>query len=164
MYSCARLQQGCLCTVVPDCNSAVYVQLCPIATVLFIYSVLYLCPVANQFEFSGQVFVESPNIKLQVNPSEWDPCWYMRTDSQTALTKLSAASNCSNGPEAVYEGNLLVDYMNIGHGSSVGIATDYGLDGPGIESRWVPDFPHLSRPALGPTQPPVQWVPGLSRG
>jgi hypothetical protein len=23
-----------------------------------------------------------------------------------------------------------------GSGSSVGIATDYGLDGPGIESRW----------------------------
>jgi hypothetical protein len=49
-------------------------------------------------------------------------------------------------------------------GSSVRIATDDGLDGPRIESRWGPDFPHLSRPALGPTQPPVQWVPGLSRG
>jgi len=28
-----------------------------------------------------------------------------------------------------------------GPGSSVGIATDYGLDGPGIESRWGRDFP-----------------------
>jgi hypothetical protein len=48
--------------------------------------------------------------------------------------------------------------------SSVGIATRYGLDGPGIESRWGPDFPHPSRTALGPTQPPIQWVPGLSWG
>jgi len=52
----------------------------------------------------------------------------------------------------------------VGRESSVDIATGYGLDGPGIESRWGPDFPHLSRLALGPTQPPVQWVSGLSRG
>ena len=35
-----------------------------------------------------------------------------------------------------------------GPDSVVGIATGYGLDGPGIESRWGRDFPHLSRPSL----------------
>ena len=50
-------------------------------------------------------------------------------------------------------------------GSSVRIAAGYGLGGPGIEFRWGEIF-RPSRPALGPTQPPVQlqWVPGLSRG
>ena len=52
----------------------------------------------------------------------------------------------------------------VGRDSAVDIATRYGMDGPRIESRWGRDFPHLSRPALGPTQPPIQRVPGLSRG
>jgi len=48
-------------------------------------------------------------------------------------------------------------------GSSVGIVTDYGLDGPGSNPGGSEIF-RPSRPALGPTQPPVQWVLGLSRG
>jgi hypothetical protein len=43
-----------------------------------------------------------------------------------------------------------------GRDSSVGVATRYGLDGPGIESRRGRDFPQPSRLALGPTQPPLQ--------
>ena len=59
---------------------------------------------------------------------------------------------------------LSLPSTSVGRDSSVDIATRYGLDGPGIESRWGRDIPQLSRPALGPTQPPVQWVPGLSWG
>ena len=46
--------------------------------------------------------------------------------------------------------------LNCGPGGVVGIATGYGLDDLGIESRWGRDISHLSRPALEPTQSPVQ--------
>jgi len=50
-----------------------------------------------------------------------------------------------------------------GPGSSVGIGPDYGLDGPGSNPGGDEIF-CPSRPALGPTQPPVKWIPCLSRG
>jgi hypothetical protein len=57
--------------------------------------------------------------------------------------------------------DILVSSMTdrMGRDSSVGIVIPYGMDGPGIET-----FPHTARPVLGPTQIPIQWVPGLSRG
>ena len=45
-----------------------------------------------------------------------------------------------------------------GPSSVVGIATQYGLVGPGIKSQWGRHLPHLSRLTLGPTQPPTQQV------
>jgi len=42
-----------------------------------------------------------------------------------------------------------------GPGSSVGIATDYGLDCPGSNPSGDEIF-RPSSPALGPTQPPVK--------
>jgi hypothetical protein len=50
--------------------------------------------------------------------------------------------------------------------SAVGIATGYGLDDWEVGVR-VPIgsriFSKSSRPALGSTQPPIQWVPGVKR-
>jgi hypothetical protein len=48
-----------------------------------------------------------------------------------------------------------------GPGSSVGIATDYGLDGPGIESRWgrggAGFFAHVQ---TGPEAHPASYTMG----
>jgi hypothetical protein len=45
-----------------------------------------------------------------------------------------------------------------------GISTRYGLDDPWIESRRGRDFLLPSRPVLGSTQPPIQWVPNAFPG
>jgi hypothetical protein len=48
--------------------------------------------------------------------------------------------------------------------SAVGIGIGYGLNGLGFEFRQGQEifvFSKTSRPSLGPTQPPIQWVPGF---
>jgi hypothetical protein len=54
-------------------------------------------------------------------------------------------------------------------GSSVIIVSDYGLDDRAIvvrsrQRQRIFPLTSVSRPALRPNQPPVQWVPGLKRG
>jgi hypothetical protein len=48
-----------------------------------------------------------------------------------------------------------------GKGSPVPIVSGYGLDDRAIEVRSPAGAASVSRPALEPTQPPVQWVPGV---
>ena len=61
------------------------------------------------------------------------------------------SKECGDDDDNNNNNNLIAVGIPSGPGSAVGIATAYGLDGPGIESRWGRDFAHLSRPALRPT-------------
>jgi hypothetical protein len=59
---------------------------------------------------------------------------------------------------------ILLSTHRRSRGSSVSIVTDYGLDDRGFDPRQRQRIFLLapaSRPALVPTQPPVQWVPGV---
>ena len=72
--------------------------------------------------------------------------WWGNLKARNHLEDLSHAS-ATRGPPACFtrRAGPFVNYVRIikiqsGPGSSVGIATDYGLDGPGIGSRWGRDF------------------------
>jgi len=103
-------------------------------------TILCLCQLRSVASMAEQIF--------------WDPCHFQIYSKYEAVpTKIRL-----HKPHFQL---VLVLLSNVGRDSSVGIATCYGLDGPEIESRWGRDFPHPTRPALVPTQPPIQWVPGL---
>jgi len=59
--------------------------------------------------------------------------------------------------------NVCVCVCVFGPSNSLGIATDYGLDGPGSNAGGDEIF-RSSRPALWSTQPPIKCIAGLSRG
>jgi len=54
---------------------------------------------------------------------------------------------------------VIISVYDVLRARDSGRATCYGLDRPGIDSRWWPDILNSSRLDLGPTQPPMQWVP-----
>ena len=49
-----------------------------------------------------------------------------------------------------------MNWYVVGRDNAVSGATGYGLDGLVIQFLWGRGVPHLSTPAMGPTQPPVQ--------
>jgi hypothetical protein len=69
-------------------------------------------------------------------------------------------------------GKQLMNVLKEAWDGSVGTATRYGMDVPGIESQWWARFsapvqtgPWAPHTALGPpTQPPTEWVQCIYRG
>jgi hypothetical protein len=96
-----------------------------------------------------------PHVWIICSTNHGHGIWWVGSSNLERL--LSGSLNCNCG-------NYSTTHCSWGPDSSVGIATGYGLDDQGIESRWGRDFSHTSRPVLWSTQPPVQWGPGLFWG
>ena len=96
--------------------------------------------------------------KLRLLPYSASEDWFCVTVVESVY--------CAVRAESLYKTNAFsfkrVNISGHGPGSSVGIVTNYGLNGPESNTGGDEIF-RPSRPALGPTQLPVQWVSGLYR-
>jgi len=79
----------------------------------------------------------------------WTPCWCVQ---QTALERQNYISLYSCNQNLVSHQNCTFTVLE--KDSSVGIETFYGLDGPGIGSRWGWDFKSPVQTGPGGAQPP----------
>jgi len=94
--------------------------------------------------------------------------------SRTPYTCLDLITNRVSSPVGVYTSRLLLFVLIFirpfflccirklhrkSRDSSVGIATRYGMGGPGIKSRWGARYFAPSRPIPKSTQPAVRWPP-----
>jgi len=86
-----------------------------------------------------------PSVKM--SSARWWYCIYLNFNkpAEACDSVVVTVTNLRNGLSRIR-----------GWDSEVDIATHYGLDDSRIESRSERGFPHTSRPALDPKQPPLQ--------
>jgi hypothetical protein len=71
-------------------------------------------------------------------------------------THFVSLSNFHVGTDINTMANEILHLNKLGRDSSVCVATPYALEGPGTDPGVGKISRTLSRPALGPTQPPIQ--------
>jgi hypothetical protein len=83
------------------------------------------------------------------------------TNAMISVIITTTITNNNNNYYYYYSVIYYVLNSTVDRDISDSVATGLGLDGSGIESRWRRDFPHPSRPALGPIRPTIQRSSGL---
>ena len=111
---------------------------------------------------AGQSSPSSSEIKNEWSLPLVPPAWLHGMEKNNFTSFISTILYVI--PHFLLENAGMAIPLYLGRDSSVGIATSYGLDGPGIESLWGRNFSHPSRLAMWPTQSPLQCVPGLLTG
>jgi hypothetical protein len=107
---------------------------------------------------------QSPDTPPPVPPRHPPLPWAVQTNPACIL-RLRKVTRCDWNLRQL----IPLENVFVGRGSSVGIASRYGLDGPGSNpGGGGRDLPHLSRPTLGPNQPAsytmrIVSFPGLKR-
>ena len=109
-----------------------------------------------------------PSVFSTVEAWSGCPLWYPLPPVMHLKTKAAWTNNKQRKGEIYRITNTVFNSHTLsccGVGNTaVGIPIRYGLDGPGIRFRWGRDYSHPCRPALGPTQTPIQRVLSHCRG
>ena len=94
-------------------------------------------------------------------------CYFQRHDQDDAATVADQVTTHSieykQTDYNIVHNMSIVNIGTVGPVAQLISRLSYGLDGPASNPGGDENF-RPSIPALGPTQPPVKWVPGLSRG